>query len=263
MPDSEIKMEKIMIKTKTVGDFLEPEEIKNYHKQWNDFLSFEGNVLEDYRNVIKNPEHVIIGRVWQYKDYHLYRAKVLPNRLSWIIMDPPQPIWHEYHYWQAFEQIGQSLRRKYFKQINCKLVAKAKTPIVHFDLKKEINLDQRVSIEVIPEIYMRGKNENILTIENNYCAFYNMKNEILGRMYVKIFGTLRDYEILFEKMRKGESGAKEKFIIKIKSQERKLKKVGRLPKISVTELIKHLETNLYDSVLYNEIKDFFSLWNLE
>jgi hypothetical protein len=249
------------ITIKTIEDVLTSEEIEDYHRRWNNFLSLEGNIPEDYGVVVKKPEHVVIGRVWQYRDLPVYRAKVLSDKLSWIPMDPPQPIWHEHHYWQVFEQIAQASRRKYFEQKGKRHIGKVKTPVTYTDLKQPINLGQRTFVELIPEIQIRETEKGILTIENHSCAFYNTENEVLGRHYVKAVGTLRDYEILFDELQRGEENAQERLISKIRNQERKLAEYGRSPKISLGELIRQIQNNLYNNSLYERLEDFFSLFD--
>jgi len=250
------------ITIKAIEDMLSPKEIGDYHKEWNNFLSLGGNIPEDYRNIVKKPEHVVIGKVWQYKDNPIYRAKVLPDRLSWIPMDPPQPIWHEYHYWQVFEQLAQTSRKRYFEQKGKRHIGKGKTPITYTDLKEPINFSQRVSVELIPEIRIREFDRGILTVENHYCTFYNTKDEVLGRYFVKIIGTLRDYEVLFGELQNGEENAQERLVTKIRSQERKLRKYGRTPKTPPEELIKQTKQGPFDESFYIKLEDFFSLWEL-
>ena len=171
-------------------------------------------------------------------------------------MDPPQPIWHEYHYWQVFEQIAQAVRKR------ITLTEKAKTPVTYIDLRKPIYFGQRVSVELIPEIKTRETKDGPLTIEDHYATFYKASGEVTGRMYVKVIGTLRDYEILYRRLLRGEK-VEDQFLDLLKRQKIKLDSVGRKPKITYEELVNKIKSGRYDGQLVNELEDFFSLWDLE
>jgi len=251
------KKERRVIEIKTIEDLLTLEEIQNYHKEWNLHKSREKPKPIDHREVNKiNPEHVVISDIWQYKDYPIYRAEVLQDRLSWISMDPPQPIWHEYHYWQVFEQIAHAVRKKLVP------TEKGKTPITYIDLKKPIYFGQRISVELIPEIKTRETKDGPLTIEDHYVTFYKASGEPTGRMYVKVIGTLRDYEILYRKLLRGEE-IENQFLDLLKRQKRKLKNIGRTPKAEYENLAEQIKSKEYDEKLLDALKDYFSLWELE
>lgn len=253
----ERKRERKIIEIKTIEDLLTQEEIQDYHKEWNLWRSREKPKIIDHREVNKiYPEHVVISKVWQYKNYPIYRAEVFQDRLSWIPMDPPQPIWHEYHYWQVFEQIAQAVRKKLVP------TEKGKTPITYIELKEPIYFGQRISVELIPEIKTRETKDGPLTIEDHYVTFYKANGKPTGRMYVKVVGTLRDYEILYRKLVKGEE-VENQLLNALERQKRKLEKIGRNPKIKYEDLIKKIKSKSYDPQLLKDLKDFFSFWDLE
>lgn len=259
--EQQIKERKIVetrtIEIRTIENFLPPEEIQDYHKEWNLYRSREKLKPIDHRKVLKiNPDHVVISDIWQYKDHPIYRAEVFQDRLSWIPMDPPQPIWHEYHYWQVFEQIAQAVRKK------LALPGKAKTPITYIDLEKPIYFGQRISVELIPEIKTRETKDGPLTIENHYATFYKARGEPIGRMYVKVIGTLRDYEIFYRKLTRGEE-VEGQLVSILRRQKRRLETIGRSPKTKYEDLVEKIRSKKYDQQLLDGLKDFFSLWDLE
>ncbi len=144
-------MEEITLKIKTIEDILTPEEIVDYHRQWNIFLSQEGMKgmpLEKSENVIRKPEHIMLGKVWQYKDYSITRALVL--RPSWIPYDPPQPIWNpKQDYMEIIEQMRHGGRKTIARNIGYHYFARGKDPEIHGYMHKAIPLRQKISIEAI------------------------------------------------------------------------------------------------------------------
>ncbi len=254
IPEKIEQEERKIIEIKTIENLLTPEQIQDYLKEWNLYKSREKLKPIDHNEVNKiNPDHVVISDVWQYKNYPIFRAEVLRDKLSWIPMDPPQPIWHEYHYWQVFEQIAQAVRKKLVS------TGKAKTPITYIDLKKPIYFGQRISVELIPEIKTRKTKDGPLTIEDHYATFYKASGEPTGRMYVKIIGTLRDYEVFYIKLVRGEK-VEDQLLSLLIRQKRKLDNIGRQPKTGFDDLIKKIKSQEYDEKFLNELKDYFSLW---
>jgi len=61
----EHRKERKIIEIKTIEDLLTPEEINNYHKEWNLYKSRERLEPISHKEVNKiNPEHVVISDVW-------------------------------------------------------------------------------------------------------------------------------------------------------------------------------------------------------
>ena len=121
-------------------------------------------------------------------------------------------------------------------------------------LKKENVLEKRRKKKI------RGKEEDRYALENHYATFYNARNEVLGRMFVKIYATLRDYGIVFEKFKKGDAEARSQLVELMKRQEKKLSERGRTPKYSLKELIKDIDNSRIETLLL-KLDDFFSLWD--
>lgn len=99
----------------TIDDILKPKEIVDYHRQWNKFLAQEGTKFEKPENVVRGSEHIMLGRIFQYKDYHIVRSVVLQT--SWIPYEPSQPMWNpKQDYIEVIEQMRHAGRKKIAKK---------------------------------------------------------------------------------------------------------------------------------------------------
>jgi hypothetical protein len=240
---------------KTVEDFLTPEEIECYHRQWKHESKQLSTPLKTMYINKTRPDHIVITDFWQYKDYPIYRAGVLQDRFSWISMDPPQPFWHEYHYWQVFEQISCGVRKSLVE------TGRAKTPIVYIDLKEPTWFGHKTSVELIPEIKRRQTEDGPMTIEDHYCTFYDAKNKPHCRMFVKIVATKRFYELDYDRLLKGDEKALDDLLKRMEIQEKRLKKVGRTSKVNREQITNMLKSGNYGQELLDSLYEYFSLWD--
>lgn len=262
-------------------DILTPNEIADLEKSWRRFLSLPVSG-EPEANCLVNKykqEHVVIGKVFQYKEFPIFRARVLtPNRF-WIEHDPPQPIWHDSEYFEVFEQICHSGRHRLSEQQNFPYKGRGYTTKCYNDMFRTINFNQRIWVENILEIEhvkrerkerldfnTKSLNEHIksylragyeLDKEKNCARFYDSKGSLMAEFFVVNYGLIRDYELLIEELKKGENIA-DLLIEKIELQDKKLKRIGRTPKTNVNDLTQQLKSGIIPEA---ELHDFFSFWD--
>jgi len=268
------KMKRKVIEIPSVEDLLKTsEETAEYYKEWNRFYSQHGREPEDAKNVVRKPEHVMISKVWQYKDYPIVRAAVI--KPSWLPYEPPQPFWNpKQNYIEIFEQFYGAGKRKIAETLHKKHYGRGKDAEIYARMYKHIFHDQRVVLEGLFMEKGRRKmpirvNEFVSTrdviFEDIVVNYYNLRNELLATYVTpNVILTLRDYEVLYEETLKGHPQAKDKLKQEIISRDKNyLKTIGRIPNISKESLLKKVDalqtSSKFDERLLQQLEDFFSL----
>lgn len=241
-------------------DILSNEEIEEYTKEWD---SFRGKYIpETSYNVHSNMP--VIGKVFQYKDKPIFRAKVLKKTLQrfnpyFTSAKYPHANFHLIHYFLAIEQIGHASLNILIDNYNQFIITdrfNTKEPII---LKNKIHFDKNhPSIELIADL-KQGENRIVGRI---YTAFYeDFNNNVLQRWSLEGIGELRGYAKGIKKLRKEyDPKIAEELIKKIEDRTNKRKEIltqrTNLPDKNF--LIEQLRNG---NIPEEEIHDFFSDWD--
>lgn len=224
-------------------------EVKEYHCRWAQWIGHNREAEKPQNVHALCDEHVVITKVWQYAE-HIFRAGVLQNALRRI--DPYQipggyylPFWHEYHYWQAGEQLFHASNRlRGYGEGEATI-----TPKAVFDLRKKVLFTNVVSVQLI---FIKKKETENLRIEEAHYTLFNRRNEIFGQTFHLCLTTPMLYRRLWRQIVGGEPKAKEELKSLIERQIRFVK--NRFGKPLPVDLISRLETG---SLSLEELDDLF------
>lgn len=228
------------IKTRLIdiSDILSSDkEVKDYHCRWAQWIGRNKDPEKPQNVHTFCDEHVVITKVWQYSE-HVFRASVIQNALRRI--DPYRipggyhlPFWHEYHYWQAGEQLFHASNRlREYGEGEMTI-----TPKAAFDLRKKILFNDIVSVQLI--FVKKKEKKDLRRIEEAHYTLFNRRNEVFGQTFNLCITTPMLYRQLWHQMLEGQSDAKEKLRSLIERQVRFARE--RFEKSSPTDFISRLE----------------------
>ncbi len=163
------------------------------HRFFSTHLS-RGGYEPESRHVVGRVDksHVVIGRIFRYGSFPVFRAAVL-NNWDWLGVDPPQPILSEHHYWEAVYQMGVGVFSLSAKDDTQR---KTYTPAFYIEMLERVPIEQRVSIEMYC-------GDRFL-----YSKFMNTKNHVLAEAVLVTVSMPRDFETLLSRISKGDASAR-------------------------------------------------------
>ena len=241
-------------------DILSNNEIKEYYNKW---ASFKGKYTPETSYSVHSNLSVI-GKVFQFKDKPIFRAKILKNTIKRI--NPyhtnskyPHANFHLIHYFFPLEQIGHASLNKLIPNYNQFMITdrfNSKEPII---ANNRINFDKNhPSIELIADIKQR---ENRFVGKINTIFYEDSNNSILQTWPLEGIGELRAYANCIKQLKeKYDSEIAISLIKKIEARINKRKQIleqrNNIP--DPYDLINQLrEGNIPEQELHN----FFSDWD--
>lgn len=254
------------------------DDLGDYHKAWKTWV--ERNREKEKKEIVQcsRNERVVLGKIFVYGNYDgksagLKRGEVCLAR-SMIFQDDLRreinpyvfgkekkylyPFWHEYHIWQAGEQMTHGLRNKLSLEGGKENYGLIVTPKSAFDIHSHIFFHENVSVEIIwHKVKDMSRNGNRLSIENFYISFYNEENKALARASAMGFTQPRKWITLADKVREGDVKAREDLCNILLIQRKYLDKIGRVPTTKTKELMDEIKGGVANN---DKLKDFFSMW---
>lgn len=243
-----------------VEDILSNKEMEEYYKQWN---QFSGKFTPEHPyNAHSNLP--VIGKVLQYKDKPVFRAKVLKSTLKKInpyFTDPkyPHANLHLMHYFLPIEQIGHASLERLIPDYHQFMITEkfnSKKPIM---ANKRIHFDKNhPSIELIADL-KQGKNR--LVLRGDFTFYEDNDNSVLQAWFLEGLGEFREYANCIRQLKEEHNPEVAKNLIKkikVRSEKRleMLKQRKNLPDRDY--LINQLKKgNLPEKELHN----YFSDWD--
>ncbi|MDD5191593.1 MAG: hypothetical protein PHH54_02280 [Candidatus Nanoarchaeia archaeon] len=238
-------------------DILSKEEVKEYHKQWDDFKG--KSKLNSCYNVHSGMP--VISEIYQFKDKPVFRTKIFQNKLRkfnpYFISDKyGHPFWHVGHYFMIMEQLYHAASSKL--RDNSKLVVKDIPE--RFKFRKPIFWNCPISTELILE--KLGEIRDYQQERTNFIFYDERKGRLISEIDVMTFYQPRAYIRQLEKIKqnKNDQDAFERLIRQINwqdlQQKRLYNKRTNLP--DKDYLISQIrQGNIPEEGLH----DFFSFWD--
>lgn len=243
-----------------LGEILSKEEIEDYHNQWGKF----GGKYKVETPYSVHSSFPVIGRVFQYNDKPIFRAKILKKPLKRI--DPYflgkkgyiHANFHLTHYFLPIEQIVHSAMPKLMPDYNNFIITDkfGKNPPqmnsrVHFD-------KSHPSIELIANV-TRSNKKFVLRVGTTF--YEDRENKALQKWYFDGVGVYREYVDCIEKLKEEfTEETTDQLIKKIENQYIRHQRLTN-PRRSIPEKDDLIERIRNGSIPEDELHDFFSFWD--
>lgn len=195
-------------------------DIQKFHRLFDLHLSRGGYDPESRKVVGRvHQNHVVIGKIMQYEALPIFRAAIL-NNWTWLVLDPPQPIFNEHNYWEVCYQMGFGARNLLCVSTEKEFRSKMYTPAFTISISDKLPFGQRTSVEVRICENTRKK-INFCTM---FFRFYTSEKRIIAEAGVEVLAFHRDYEILLKESVTSEEARKKliELIIRTNRQRQRL-----------------------------------------
>lgn len=241
-------------------DVLTGEEVEDYYKQWGDF----GGKFTPQTCLDAHSGLPVIGRLFQYEDKPVFRAKVLKRTLKrfdpyFMANEYLHPNFHTMHYFSPIEQVGHASLDRLVDGYGRFLIVERFSISRSQEMLSPVSFDEsHPSIEAVIDLKQwKRKFFGEITV-----TFYeDSNNGPLQTWFLEGKGELRNYVRCIERLKKGDESVREELVRKIEGENLRHRHLIVPRKTLVTtkeELIKAIRGG---EIPEEELHDFFSLWD--